>query len=171
MYFLAFTSSLFLSIIITGLARKVGFKFRFYQKPRKRDIHRKLIPRIGGIAIFVAFLIVSAILIYIFRDDYFTGRLWKKAIGLLAGGAIISLSMLWDDIRGLKPWQKFAFQFLAAFVVIASSSGIDYLSNPFGENVNLNSIYIPIATIHGVTYHFSLISDLLTLIWLVGMMN
>jgi UDP-GlcNAc:undecaprenyl-phosphate GlcNAc-1-phosphate transferase len=171
MYILAFTSSLLLSVIFTGLARKVGLKFKFYQKPRKRDIHKKLIPRIGGIAIFSAFLIVSALLIYIFRDDYFTGRLWKKAIGLLIGGGIISLSMLWDDIKGLKPWQKFAFQFLAAFAVIASSSGIDYLSNPFGKTFDLNLIYIPIATIHGVTYHFSLISDLLTLIWLVGMMN
>jgi UDP-GlcNAc:undecaprenyl-phosphate GlcNAc-1-phosphate transferase len=171
MYYIAFISALVLSVTFTGLARKIGLRFKLYQKPRKRDVHKKLIPRIGGVAIFAVFLIVSVIIIYIFRDDYFTGRLWKKSIGLLLGGTIISLSMLWDDIRGLRPWQKFIFQLLAAFAVIASSSGIDYLSNPFGKTFDLNSVYIPIATINGVTYHFSLISDLLTLIWLVGMMN
>lgn len=166
-YYLPFLFSFFVSIILTGFCRKIGIRFGIVSKPRPRDIHKKPIPRIGGIAIFVAFLIISLIFLLVGRRF----GIDKHLIGIWIGGSVIALSMLFDDIFTLRPWQKFLFQFLAVFVVIASGIGINVLSNPFGQPLNLNSVYIPIVTLHGITYHFSLWSDLLTLVWLVGMMN
>ncbi len=171
MYLLAFVTTLILSILLTGIVRKIGLRFKLVSKPRKRDIHKKPTPRIGGVAIFIAFLIVSLAVIFIFKDRYFEGEIFKKSIGLVLGASIIALSMLLDDIKGLKAWQKIIFQLLAALVVIISGLGIDTLINPFGDPINLNSVYIPALSIGGVTYYFSLWSDLLTLIWLVGLMN
>jgi UDP-GlcNAc:undecaprenyl-phosphate GlcNAc-1-phosphate transferase len=87
------------------------------------------------------------------------------------GGIIIAFSMLIDDIKGLKAWQKFLFQIAVTLIIIASGIGINSLPNPFGAAFNLNSVYIPIFSHNGIVYHFSLWSDLLTLVWMVGMMN
>lgn len=132
--------------------------------PRNRDVHSKPMPRIGGIAIFSAFLLVSIVMMVKGADRH----IW----GIWAGSTIIALSMIYDDLKGLSAWKKFIFQVLAALALIASGIGIATLTNPFGGSAfELNRIMIPIVTVGGVTYHFSLISDLITLIWVVGMMN
>lgn len=175
-YLLPFLSALVISLVLTGFLRNVGVRFGLVSTPRERDIHKKPIPRIGGLAIFFSFLVVSVILFGTISKGFTFGigewfGMDKHVAGILLGGILISIPMLLDDIFGLKAWQKLAFQVTATFIIIASGIGIDTLTNPFGGIINLNSVYIPILTIHGITYHFSLWSDLLTLIWMVGMMN
>ncbi len=174
-YFVAFVIAFGLSLTLTWLARNAGARFGIVRRPRKRDVHIIPVPRVGGVAIFLSFLITSLIAYLYLTEARFGNGNWltldKHLVGIWFGATIIVLSMLIDDIRGLRAWQKLSFQILAALMVIASGVGIDLLSNPFGNPINLNTVYIPILTYHGITYHFSLISDLLTLIWLVGMMN
>jgi UDP-GlcNAc:undecaprenyl-phosphate GlcNAc-1-phosphate transferase len=174
-YFLSFLSAAGISFVLTYAATKIGFKYGLVSKPRARDIHKKPVPRIGGLAIFGSFLIVTLFCFLILKDKDFGFvkilGMDRHLLGILAGGTAIAVTMLFDDIFGLRPWQKLSLQIFVALVVITSGIGINTLSNPFGEAINLNSIYIPIITLHGVTYHFSLLSDLLTLVWIVGMMN
>ncbi len=175
LYLIAFILTFIISFLLTSLARRLALKYKIVSKPRKRDVHKKPIPRLGGLAIFSSFFIVALILFLIYQKYNFGAGAWlgldKRLVGILAGGLIITFSMLIDDIFGLKAWQKFFFQFLAVIAVIGSGIGIDFLANPFGTTINLNSVYIPIVTISGTTYHISLWSDLLTLIWMMGMMN
>jgi UDP-GlcNAc:undecaprenyl-phosphate GlcNAc-1-phosphate transferase len=144
--------------------------------PRARDVHKNPVPRIGGVAIVISFVIVLAI--YLIKNHSLfqlgNGHLFgvdRGIYGILVGGLIIGLAMLFDDIYGIGAKKKLAMQILVALIVIASGIGIDHLSNPFGPAINLNSIYIPLFHWHGVLYQFSLLSDILTLVWLVGMMN
>jgi UDP-GlcNAc:undecaprenyl-phosphate GlcNAc-1-phosphate transferase len=154
----------------------VGTRYGVLSIPRTRDIHKKPVPRIGGLAIFLSFLTISLFYFSLvkrhlsFGGTEFLG-VDRRLLAIFLGGLVIVLVMFWDDLRGLKPWQKLLSQVLVALIVIASGIGIDSLANPFGPAVNLNSVYVPIFVYHGVTYHFSLLSDLLTMIWLVGMMN
>lgn len=175
-YFIPFSSALVISMILTGFLRNIGVKYGLVSTPRARDIHKKPVPRIGGLAIFLSFLIISLISFGAISNGFtFNSGEWfgmeKHIAAILLGGIFISLPMLLDDIFGLKAWQKFIFQLIATFIIIASGVGINTLANPFGESLNLNSVYIPLMTVHGVVYHFSLWSDLLTLIWMIGMMN
>ena len=175
-YIYAFISTFTLSLILTGLSRKIGLRLHLFAKPRSRDIHKKPIPRVGGLAIFLSFLIVSVIFFLFIRPDLnFGSGFWfgldKHLFGIWLGAFIITFSMFLDDIFDLPAWLKLLIQILVAAVVIASGIGIDKLANPFGTQINLNSVYIPIFKVNGIIYHFSLWSDLLTLIWLVGMMN
>lgn len=168
-YILVFILSLILSFSLTGLLRRIGLRLGIVSKPRPRDIHLKPVPRIGGLAIFFAFIIASlAAFLVIQKTDV---QIDKHIIGIWAGSFIIAFSMFFDDLASLKVWQKLFFQFAAVLCIIASGVGINSIANPFGGEFNLNAVYIPIITIKGITYHFSLFSDLLTLIWLVGMMN
>ena len=173
-YLIGFSLALIISLFLTGIARKIGVKFNIMSKPRKRDIHRTPVPRIGGPAIFVAFVIAFVFTIVRFNPGSSAGlygMLDSHVWGILLGGLVVVSLNLFDDLRGLSPLKKLVIQILAAVIIIASGIGIDHLTNPFGPEINLNSVYIPIFAWNGVVYHFSLWSDLLTLLWLVGMMN
>lgn len=175
-YSLPFLLTFLLSVILTGWAKFLGQKYKILSIPRERDIHKKPLPRIGGLAMTVSFILV-ALLVFRFiypnlsfgaaRFDNFDARFW----GIIIGASLISLAMFFDDLYNLKPLAKLAIQLFVVLIVIASGIGIDKITNPFGGDINLNSVYIPVLTISGITYHFSLFSDLLTLIWIVGMMN
>jgi UDP-GlcNAc:undecaprenyl-phosphate GlcNAc-1-phosphate transferase len=175
-YLLPFLSAFALSFIFSYVAKKLGYRWNLLSKLRARDIHKKPIPRIGGIAIFLSFLIISVAVFLLDHQkfNFVFGHLFsidKRFLGILIGGFLITIFMLYDDIKELKAWQKLLLQIIVALAVISCGIGIDYISNPFGERLNLNTIYIPLFTYQGVVYHFSLLSDLLTLIWIVGMMN
>lgn len=168
-YFLAAFSALFLSFALTILAISFGYRYNLLSKLRERDVHKNPVPRIGGVAILGSFFTISIIYFLLIRRDF--SGIEQQLLGIWSGALIITLAMLFDDVRGLSAWRKFLFQLLAVFCVIASGIGIEKLANPFGPALNLNSIYIPIFVYHGVIYHFSLWSDLLTVVWMVGMMN
>lgn len=175
-YLLPFLGALAISGILTGFLRRIGFKYGIVSKPRARDIHKKPIPRIGGAAIFISFLVVTLISWFVWGKDLSFGPghilgVDRHFLGIAVGGTFIAVSMFFDDIFGLKAWQKLILQIFVGIIVIASGIGLNSLPNPFGSQIDLNSIYIPIVKIGGIVYHFSLLSDLLTLIWLVGMMN
>lgn len=172
-YLLAASSAFFLTFALTLIVIQLCYRYNILSVPRKRDVHKKPIPRLGGVAIFVSFLLTALVYFLCIQPSIrvtsstFLG-IDEQLLGILAGGSIIALSMLVDDIRGLSAWQKFGFQFLSVLCIIASGIGIDHLVNPFGPELNLNSVYI---LIPGTSAHFSLWSDLLTTVWLVGMMN
>ena len=176
-YFLPFLSALLVSTVLTGFLREVGKRKGIVSVPRERDVHKKPIPRIGGVAIFLSFLVISFVVLrYILPGYQFSvyGSWFgvdRHLVAIWIGGAIIATSMLVDDIFGMRAWRKLIFQVIATLVVIGAGIGINELAIPFGGSLDLNSVYIPIFAWHGITYHFSLWSDLLTFIWIIGMMN
>jgi UDP-GlcNAc:undecaprenyl-phosphate/decaprenyl-phosphate GlcNAc-1-phosphate transferase len=174
-YTIVFISTLILSVILTGVVRIFSLKNNLVVAPRSRDSHKKPLPRIGGLAIFLAFLLVSIVYFLLVNptaniSDGFWFGVDKKIVSIWLASAIIVAIMLIDDLRGLSAPIKLFAQVVAVAVVVASGIGIDYFPNPFGQAINLNTVYIPL-TIFGTVYHFSLWSDILTLVWLVGMMN
>jgi len=175
-YFLSFVAALLVAAALTWLVRSLTLRYKLMPLPRLRDVHTTPVPRLGGIAIFGSFLVTSFLAYLYWQPTWIFGPgVWfgvdKHLVGIWLGGLSIVLSMVLDDIKGLRPWQKLLFQLAAVFVVIGSGIGIDKLSNPLGQAIDLNSVYLPIFNYGGITYHFSLLSDLLTVIWLVGMMN
>jgi len=174
-YLLAFVATLILSIFFTGVVRNFALKYHLAPKLRQRDSHQKPTPRIGGVAIFAAFFLVSIFYFLIIdRHAIIGGGQWfgldKRIVGIWLGSLTVVLAMLYDDIRGLSAWKKLGFQIVAALIVIAGGIGVGTLTNPFGQAINLNSVIINI-NIFGGVHHIWLWSDLLAFFWLVGMMN
>ncbi len=175
-YLLPFLAALVLSYGLSFVVDKIAVQYKLMPNVRGRDSHRRPLPRIGGLAIFASFLVVSLIwFLVIDRDFHFTRMtilgVDRRLFGIWLAAFIICATMLIDDLKGLSAPVKLTAQIGAALIIIASGVGIDFISNPFGQPLNLNSIYVPIFSYHGLVYHFSLLSDLLTLVWLVGMMN
>ena len=108
-------------------------------------------PRMGGIAIFLGF-ILTVILITPSIEAFE----WKQISGLLIGGMIIFLLGFFDDIYNLNAKLKLLVQIIAALVVIYSDIRIEFVTWPFAESniLLLQNISVPI-----------------TLLWIVGITN
>ncbi|GFP25667.1 UDP-GlcNAc:undecaprenyl-phosphate/decaprenyl-phosphate GlcNAc-1-phosphate transferase [Candidatus Hakubella thermalkaliphila] len=161
----SFLGAFILTIILTPLVKKVALKGGAYVDPVKnrdeRHIHTQIIPRLGGVAIFLSFLAISLIHLGI------SGRL----IGVLIGASLILIVGVWDDLRGLTALQKLFWQIVAAVIVVASGIGIDFITNPLGGVIQLDTPRILLVTVNGNPYGISVWGDLLTIFWIVAMIN
>lgn len=168
------------SVVLTGFVYNAAKRYGIGMPIRDRDIHTKLIPRIGGLAIFTSFFLVAigyhlsntgAFSDFGFPFAIFGLSIDKRLLAVLAGGLVLVVFMLIDDIKGLSASKKLLAQILVAFIVISGGIGITYLNNPFlGPTIYLNTVSYPI-TIAGATYHFVLFADLLAIMWLILLMN
>lgn len=123
-------------------------------KPDDRKVHCTDIPRLGGIAIFCAFLF--SILFFIDID--------RQIKGFLAGAVVIFLTGLADDLTGLSPRNKLIGEVLAASMAIISGGiCMTTLGNPLGlGEVQLGVFAIPftIFAVVGVMNAINLIDGL-----------
>jgi UDP-GlcNAc:undecaprenyl-phosphate GlcNAc-1-phosphate transferase len=127
---LLFFLSLGLSLVLTPAVRVLGIRCGALDYPGERKVHDTPIPRIGGLAVFLAFTITA-----IFANAFlpYVGGLYECNFNTFmghAGGVLILLCGLYDDCRHLNAWVKLFFQILAAtlaFVGGATISGI-YIS-------------------------------------------
>jgi len=145
MLFLAMAAALVASIILTPLVIKLAIRIGAVDHPNYRKVHASVMPRIGGLAIFGAFLIGYAILLP--KDEHATGIL----IGALI---IITLGFL-DDMLEITAKAKLAGQLAAAIVVVAwGGLQIEFVNLPFIGQFDFGYLSIPI-----------------TIIWIIGITN
>ena len=148
----AFSIAIIISIILTPLVIVLAEKTGAMDKPDKRKVHKKPIPRIGGLGIFLA-CIVSVIAMAILDD--FQGESLKEIIGLLVSGTFIVFVGLVDDYKNLPAKVKLLGQIFAAVIlVLIFDVRIDFISDPFGDYIYLEYFAVPV-----------------TIFWLVGLTN
>lgn len=144
LYIIVLLSAFVLSCLTTPFVIRLAFKIGAIDRPEKRKVHNRAMPRMGGMAIFVSFLIC---LIFILKvSGPFTG--------LIYGACIIFLVGLLDDIFQLSPWIKFLGQIAAAAVAVHFGVVVHFVTNPFNGALQLGFLSIP-----------------LTILWIVGISN
>ena len=148
----------FLACYITvPFAIKFAVSKGIIDNPKKdnRRVHKKPIPRAGGIAII--FSMAITLLVYyitsLFYDDL---KVDSRFIGYCIGAAIIAVMGFLDDLKDLRPIEKFLFQLVAASVV--------YLLG-----VSIVGVKIPI--IHRNIIDFGIFAYPITLTWILGITN
>jgi UDP-GlcNAc:undecaprenyl-phosphate GlcNAc-1-phosphate transferase len=153
-FLLTFLVALLVTILFTPMVRGFAPALGAMDKPSDRKVHTALVPRLGGVAIFGGFVTASLIglaLAYAYGAHINP----RPLIGVLLGGAIVFLTGVIDDVRGLKPLTKLSWQVIGSLVAIFFGVSISHISNPFnGYFVALGLVTVP-----------------LTLLWLVGMTN
>ncbi|MCL2766598.1 MAG: undecaprenyl/decaprenyl-phosphate alpha-N-acetylglucosaminyl 1-phosphate transferase [Peptococcaceae bacterium] len=137
---------LVLAFFATPFVRKLAFKCGAIDSPNERKVHKKTMPRMGGLAIYLSFVLVVL----------FTQEMTPFIKGLLLGGSLIVLLGIADDIRGISPRLKLSGQIVAALVVVAFGLEVRTLTNPFAASdmIALGVLAIPI-----------------TVLWLVSVTN
>src|SRR5882762_11809523 len=134
---LVFLGSLFLSLVSTWCVRRIATARGWIHEPQSdRHIHTMPVPRLGGAAIYFSFMSVVLAAMVIPR---LMGSAWpmngKAMLGLLGPALLIFLLGLWDDVRSLNAYWKFAVQTVAAIWLYAGGYGIHNLGLIHGGRI------------------------------------
>ena len=128
MLILLFCCSLLLSAIFTKYVRDLAHSRGWLESPvLDRHVHTIPLPRIGGVAIFSSFVIVTTVALLV-------ASLVKSPLALplipvvklLGPALIIFLLGLYDDLRGASPKFKFLVQALAATLLYFAGYGVHH---------------------------------------------
>ncbi|MDA7624516.1 hypothetical protein N8641_04905, partial [Akkermansiaceae bacterium] len=115
-YAVAFiATAFFVSVALTRIFISVGPYLGLMDEPDERRVHLTPVPRAGGLAIWVAFLIVLWVADVIF-PNIFVGLHGNKNIAWTISSAILIVVGFIDDRTGLKPLVKLAGQAISAAV-------------------------------------------------------
>jgi UDP-GlcNAc:undecaprenyl-phosphate/decaprenyl-phosphate GlcNAc-1-phosphate transferase len=144
-----FLLALVLTLILTPVTRGLALKLGAVDRPSKRKIHKNIIPRFGGLSIFVSF-VVAVVLAMSFSGTFGVKLNFKdmqSLNGILFGGALITLIGLFDDMKGMPALWKLAGQIVAASVAIYFGVQIYIISTPFTKLIMLGFWAIPVTLV------------------------
>lgn len=173
-FILPFGLSMFLSLVLTPLTIFLAMKYGFTDDPKKHKhpaiLHKKVVPRAGGVPIFLAFGVTCVI----------TLGVSKQTLGILLGGLLLVVVGVLDDKYELKNSVKLIAQVMAALLAIAFGVGIAFITNPIfaiggllgiasSDVIRLDELRI-VFDFLGV--HSILVwADLFALFWIVWVIN
>lgn len=144
-YIFAFIIAFLLTCAFTPLAKKFAYFIGAIDVPKdERRVHKKPIPLLGGLSIYLSFLVGA--IIFVPKTSHI--------VGLLIGSTIIIIVGILDDKYELSAIAKLFGQLIAAIVVMLYGMRINVVSNPFGDSINLGLWAYPI-----------------TLIWIIAITN
>ena len=141
-YLIYFFLALFLSLLATPLMRLLGFRFNVLDRGEKgsRKTHSGDIPRLGGVAIFVAF--VLPYFLALLRNEW--SDYHRQVCVILAASLLVFLIGLYDDIKGASITSRLGIESLAACLVFAGGIRIDGITNPAGGVLYLGWLSLPV---------------------------
>jgi UDP-GlcNAc:undecaprenyl-phosphate GlcNAc-1-phosphate transferase len=158
-----------LSILLTPLVGYIAGRFKFIDLPpamRKRTdttleqrIHKEAKLRLGGLAVMIPFIILTL----------FSLKLSPQIIGILVGLGLLIIVGAIDDKYELSGGMQFLFQFIAAGIVVISGISITGISV---SSLNLDFVSSSSAiSLFGSVYLFRFPADLITIIWIMTIIN
>ena len=125
MIYLTLLISFIVSVIAIPVLRDFGIKKHFWDEPGKLKVHKKPIPYLGGVGIFLGFIFG---LIFARLLHQISGL---QATGIIIGSIVILFLGFWDDLKWKKevnPAFKLLCQFLAGALIlfILTKIGVDF---------------------------------------------
>jgi len=148
-YAVAFFFALSLAYALTPLFQRIAVKFRILDHPVPNiKIHPKPVPYLGGLAIWLAFIVT---LLGVRLLTHFPTGTLRNLRGIFYGGTLIMVLGLIDDIWKLDYRVKFFGQFIASLILIIYNIRIEFVSSlPL-------SIFLTIFWVVGITNAINII--------------
>ena len=125
------------SLILVPIVRDIAKHINAIDVPDKRKVHKKPMPRLGGLAIFLSFLI----------GYMFFAPLTTQMISILIGGFLIVLLGIIDDINPLKATTKLWGQILVAIILVFFGEVYITELTILGANITLGAWTYPLSLI------------------------
>ncbi|MCS7282422.1 MAG: MraY family glycosyltransferase [Anaerolineae bacterium] len=121
-YLLVFAAVLVLSMALTPVARLLAPHLGVMDIPSARKVHQRPVPRLGGLAIYLAVLVAAIVLGERFNFAQFGS--------IIVGATAVSFMGLVDDRWGLRPMVKLVGQILAALLLWATGVRVGTFGQP-----------------------------------------
>jgi len=146
---LAIGMSALVSFMATPAVKRMAYKIGAIDVPKDaRRMHDHPIPRLGGLAIALAFLLTTLL----------TVELDQQLQGIMLGGIVILVLGVLDDSLTLPALPKFVVQIVASAIVVAHGCTIRFITNPFSSEV-------------GACIDLGVLAAPVTIIWIVTLTN
>jgi UDP-GlcNAc:undecaprenyl-phosphate/decaprenyl-phosphate GlcNAc-1-phosphate transferase len=156
----AFLVAALVSLLATPWIRQYVRKHRILDHPDPRRVHDRPLPRAGGIAVVIAFVVVGGTLALI--RDSLPGVAASRPLpggqllGLFGGAVLATVFGALDDMLDLRARWQFLGQLVLVGVAVLAGITVPFIGNPFGPD-NIQFI-APV----GIAF---------TAVWIVGMIN
>jgi UDP-GlcNAc:undecaprenyl-phosphate GlcNAc-1-phosphate transferase len=156
------------SLVLTPLVARSAGALKLYDAPDgSRRLHEQPVPRLGGIAVYLAAAAVAC-LIFIRASPLFVtpGPLGDEQIrfltGAFIGSALLFLVGLVDDVRGLSAGAKSVAQIIAALIAFYFGARIGKIAVGYGDGIGVGFLELPLVIlwIVGVTNAYNFIDGL-----------
>jgi len=141
-YLISFSLTFLLVFGLTHFIIKIAFATNFVDKPNYRKVHVKATPLLGGVAVFIGFLLFSIYDVFLSQYRFFD----LNFLGYLSGALLIVIVGVIDDRFGMKPSVKLSGQ-IATCLIFIYTNNLSTLIGPV-------FITLPVLTL-----------------WMVGLMN
>jgi UDP-GlcNAc:undecaprenyl-phosphate GlcNAc-1-phosphate transferase len=164
MFFMPFLFAFLFTLLITPLVIRIANKLDLTDDPKKRyhpaHIHKGIIPRAGGLAIFIG--LSASVMLFL----PLTLRTWA----ILISSAVLTAVGLLDDRKDVHPYIRLGTNLIAALIVVGAGVGIPYITNPLtGGIIDLSTIRYSFFFFG--THTIVIFADLFALLWILWTMN
>lgn len=132
---LIFVVSFAVAFFLTPFFIKFAKRFRLVDMPNERKIHTRLIPTLGGVIIYLAFMVSTLLSLKLSQE--FNMAFSEYLIGLFVGGSAILLLGIFHDTLDMQPEAKLMGQVIAALILYINGIKIEVITNPFGGQIYL----------------------------------
>jgi UDP-GlcNAc:undecaprenyl-phosphate GlcNAc-1-phosphate transferase len=125
------------SFLLTPLVRRIAIRYGAIDHPDQRRVNVRPVPRGGGVAVAIAFVVVTLAMLGLNTVVDFvtvppTVQL-NDLVGLLLGGVVATAFGVLDDSFDLRARWQFAGQLGLAAIAIATGYVVDFIANPIGS--------------------------------------
>lgn len=163
-FFSAFILALVLTAAFTPFVILIAHRFHLVDDPKSRyhpaNTHKGIIPRAGGLAIFLG--VACAV--------YRLVPITDQMRGILVGGAILTIIGLLDDWKDVNPYIRLATNMIVAAIVVWTGSTIPYITNPLTGTPLPLTLWTVTVPIFSWTIAIG-VPHILALLWIVWTMN
>ena len=132
-YPLTFFFALALALWATPLARDTALRYHIVDQPDgKLKDHRAPVPYLGGIVLYIAFLLTLS---FVFGFN-------AKILGITQAGSVLVIIGLFDDMQAVTPRVKFLGQLIAVYILMKAGIRIELIALPEWLNVPLTALWM-----------------------------
>lgn len=137
-------TSFLVSLVLVPICKKVAIHINAMDMPNQRKVHKKPMPRLGGLAIYLSFLINYMVF----------GQVTTQMLSIIIASFVIILFGIVDDINPLKAKYKLVGQLIAAVILV------------FYGDLVLRDVYV-----FNYYFNFGALSPFITIFFIVACIN
>jgi len=142
-FFSYFAVAMLMAAVLVPLMRPLAFRLGAVDRGMGRRVHSGVIPRLGGLGIFVAFAIPLVFSLTRGEWDLFHHNM----IGIMAASLVVLFIGLCDDLGGATVRNKLIAEVLAAGIIYAWGIKITVITNPLGGQIHLGLMSLPVTVL------------------------